>query len=92
VIAGNFQTKVLFETAGSQVKGETTAIQNRMHPSQQKFFDLLGTQTLHATRERIFSHINSLIQLRLRIGWLEVRPIQVTRLEDLPWKTILLLS
>ena len=42
-LAGNFQSKVLFETKGSEKLGETTVLQNRMHPSQQKIFDLLGT-------------------------------------------------
>jgi hypothetical protein len=42
-LAGNFQSKVLFEKKESEVLGETTVLQNRMHPSQQKFFDLLGT-------------------------------------------------
>ena len=41
--AGNFQSKVLFEKKESEAKGETTVLQNRMHPSQQKLFDLLGT-------------------------------------------------
>jgi hypothetical protein len=40
-LAGNYQSKVLFEKGGKP--GETTVLQNRMHPSQQKFFDLLGT-------------------------------------------------
>jgi len=43
-LAGNYQSKVLFEKSKSETKGETTVLQNRMHPSQQKFFDLLGTQ------------------------------------------------
>jgi hypothetical protein len=42
-LAGNFQSKVLFETKGSEKLGETTVLQNRLHPSQQKIFDLLGT-------------------------------------------------
>jgi hypothetical protein len=42
-LAGNFQSKVLFEKKESEVLGETTVLQNRMHPSQQKIFDLLGT-------------------------------------------------
>ena len=42
-LAGNFQSKVLFEKKESEAKGETTVLQNRMHPSQQKLFDLLGT-------------------------------------------------
>ena len=45
-LAGNFQSKVLFEKKESEVKGETTVLQNRMHPSQQKLFDLLGTHSL----------------------------------------------
>jgi len=42
-LAGNFQSKVLFEKKESEALGETTVLQNRMHPSQQKLFDLLGT-------------------------------------------------
>ncbi len=34
-LAGNFQSKVLFETKGSEKLGETTVLQNRLHPSQQ---------------------------------------------------------
>jgi hypothetical protein len=42
-LAGNFQSKVLFETKGSEKMGETNVLQNRLHPSHQKIFDLLGT-------------------------------------------------
>ncbi len=42
-LAGNFQSKILFETKRSEKMGETTVLQNRLHPSQQKIFDLLGT-------------------------------------------------
>ena len=42
-LAGNFQSMVLFEKKESEALGETTVLQNRMHPSQQKLFDLLGT-------------------------------------------------
>jgi hypothetical protein len=42
-LAGNFQSKVLFEKKESEKLGETTVHQNRLHPSQQKIFDLLGT-------------------------------------------------
>ena len=42
-LAGNFQSKVLFEMKESEALGEAMVLQNRMHPSQQKFFDLLGT-------------------------------------------------
>ena len=42
-LAGNFQAKVLFESKESRAKGETTVLQNRAHPSQQKFFEFLGT-------------------------------------------------
>jgi len=53
-LAGLFQSKVLFENAESFVKGETTVLQQRLHPSQQKFFDLLGTPNLlHASVMRI---------------------------------------
>ena len=42
-LAGNYKAKVLFEKANSEEDAETTVLQNRMHPSQQKFFDFLGT-------------------------------------------------
>ena len=42
LMAGNYQTKVLFVTLSSQEKGETTALQGRTHPSQQQVFALLG--------------------------------------------------
>jgi hypothetical protein len=32
--------RFLFETKESEELGETTVLQNRMHPNQQKFFDL----------------------------------------------------
>ena len=35
-LAGNFQSKFLFEKKESEALGETTVLQNRMHPSQQK--------------------------------------------------------
>ena len=38
-LVGNYKTKVLFEKADSDDNGETTVLQNWMHPSQQKFFD-----------------------------------------------------
>jgi hypothetical protein len=41
-LVGNYQAKVLFEQAGSEENAETTVLQNRIHPSQKKFFDLLG--------------------------------------------------
>ena len=41
-MAGNFQSKVLFETKHSEAAGEITAVQIRNHPSQEKFFDFLG--------------------------------------------------
>jgi hypothetical protein len=47
-MAGDFQTKVLFEAADSQVKGETTVIQLHTHPSQQRFFALLGKTACRA--------------------------------------------
>jgi hypothetical protein len=52
-MAGNYQTKVLFETIASQAKGETTAMQSRAHPSQEKIFALLCKPKLHAAREFI---------------------------------------
>jgi hypothetical protein len=36
-LVGNYQAKVLFEQANPEAKGETTVLQNRMHPSQKKF-------------------------------------------------------
>ncbi len=45
-LAGNFQSKVLFETKDSEAKGETTAVQFRKHPSQEKFFEFLGKRKL----------------------------------------------
>jgi hypothetical protein len=51
-LVGNYQAKVLFDRADSDAKAETTVLQNRMHLSQQKFFDLLSMQCyahLHAT-------------------------------------------
>jgi hypothetical protein len=47
-LAANYQAKVLFEQANSGDNAETTVLQNRMHSSQQKFFNLLGAH-LHAT-------------------------------------------
>ena len=43
-MAGNYQSKVFFEQKDSEEKGETTVLQDRTHPSQKKFFALLGTQ------------------------------------------------
>ncbi len=37
------QAKLLLEQADSEAKGETTVLQNRMHPSQKNVLDLLGT-------------------------------------------------
>jgi hypothetical protein len=51
-LVGNYQAKVLFEQADSEDNGETTVLQNRMHPSQQKFFDLLGTHISEFKMER----------------------------------------
>ncbi len=42
-LAGNKQAKVLFENKESQAKGETTVLENSVHPSQQKFFKFLST-------------------------------------------------
>ena len=44
-LAGNFQSKVLFETKGSEKLGETTVLQNRLHPSQQKIFSIFSVRT-----------------------------------------------
>ncbi len=41
-LAGNFQSKILFETKDSEAKGETTAVQICKHPSQEEFFEFLG--------------------------------------------------
>ncbi len=45
-LAGNFQSKVLFDTKNSEAKGETTAVRLRDHPSQEKFFEFLGMWNL----------------------------------------------
>ncbi len=45
-LAGNFQSKVLFETKGSEAKGETIVVQQRNHPSQEKFFEFLSKRKL----------------------------------------------
>ncbi len=37
-------SRILFETKESEELGETTVLQARLHPSQQKLFDLLGMQ------------------------------------------------
>jgi hypothetical protein len=41
-----FYRKFLFETNESEELGETNVLQNRAHPSQQKFFDLFGKHLL----------------------------------------------
>ncbi len=51
LLTGNSQAKILIKNKDSQVKGlngETTVLQNRVHPSRQleKFFELLGTREL----------------------------------------------
>ena len=71
-LVGNYQDKVLFEQADSHDKGETTVLQNRMHPSQKKFFALLGT---HICMPLLYYHCN--------VG-LEVRPICDVGLEPRP--------
>ena len=38
---------ILFEKKESEALGETTMLQTRMHPSQQKFINLLGTRKSH---------------------------------------------
>ena len=59
---GNSQAKILFENKDSQAKGrkgETTVLQNFAHPSQQKFFELLGTRELQivlCSLFHIFTH------------------------------------
>ena len=73
-LVGNYKTKVLFEKADSDDNGETMVLQNRMHPSQQKFFDFLGT------------HISMPIitYLYCNVG-MELRPICDVGLEDRPF-------
>jgi len=73
-LVGNYKSKVLFEKADSDDNGETTVLQNRMHPSQQKFFDFLGT------------HISMPIitYLYCNVG-MELRPICDVGLEDRPF-------
>ena len=71
-LVGNYQDKVLFEQADSQEKGETTVLQNRMHTSQKKFFNLLGT---HFCMPLLYYQCN--------VG-LEVRPICDVGLGDRP--------
>jgi hypothetical protein len=63
-LVGNYKSKVLFEKAESDDKGETTVLQNRMHPSQQKFFDFLGKHI----------SLHSVAYLYCNVG-LELRPI-----------------
>ena len=59
---GDSQAKILFENKDLQVKGrkgETTVLQYRAHPSQQKFFELLGTRELQivlCSLFHIFTH------------------------------------
>ena len=43
-LAGNFQSKVLFEKKESEKLGETV-LQNRLHPSQQKIFSIFSVRT-----------------------------------------------
>ena len=63
-LVGNYKSKVLFEKAESDDKGETTVLQNQMHPSQQKFFDFLGKHI----------SLHSVAYLYCNVG-LELRPI-----------------
>jgi hypothetical protein len=71
-LVGNYQAKVLFEQADSEAKGEFTVLQNRMHLSEKKFFDLLGT---HMCMPLLYYHYN--------VG-LELRPICDVGLEPRP--------
>jgi hypothetical protein len=48
----NYHAKALFEQADSEAKGESTVLQNRTHPSQKKFFDLLGTHICMPLRQK----------------------------------------
>jgi hypothetical protein len=43
-LAGN---QVLFEKKNFEELGESTVLQARLHPSQKKFFNLLGTRKSH---------------------------------------------
>ena len=72
-LVGNYKTKALFEKVDSDDNGETTVLQNRIHPSQQKFFDFLGT---HISMPIITYH-------HCNVG-LEVRPICDVGLGDCP--------
>ncbi len=59
---GDSQAKILFKNKDSQAKGrkgETSGLQNFAHPSQQKFFELLGTRELQivlCSLFHIFTH------------------------------------
>ena len=49
-LAGNFQSKVLIETKESDVKGETTVIQNRTQASKSSsIFSVCGNHRLRAS-------------------------------------------
>jgi hypothetical protein len=57
---GNYQAKILFENKDSQAKGETTVLQKRVHPSQQQFFEFLGTRKLKIVASVLsISHLHS---------------------------------
>ncbi len=60
LLTGNFQAKILFENKDLHAKGETTVLQNRAHPSQQKFVELLVKRELQivlCSLFHIFTHI-----------------------------------
>jgi hypothetical protein len=62
-LVGNYQAKVLFKQADSDAKVESTVLQNRMHLSQQKFFDLLG---MHICISFLYYHNSIIVTL---LGW-----------------------
>ena len=83
-LAGNFQTKELFKGKESKDRGETTVLQNSTHPSQQKFFEFLGTHC-HAiactkiTLDHIFPFHSPVGRPAVMLTQLEVLPIVLYR-------------
>jgi hypothetical protein len=53
-VISKFQSTVLFEKKESEALGETTVLQNRIHTSQEKLFDLLGTHCPPSTVANFF--------------------------------------
>ena len=68
-LVGNYKPKVFFENADSDVKGETTVLQNRMLPSQQKFFDFLGKHISKHSDEYIYCNVGMEHHLFVTSGW-----------------------